>query len=82
MNARLTWRHWTVAGLAALDLLGLGFRGGMTAERFRFDAERTMILARLTLATMQAKQRLMVLELDHPPEAGQSEQDFRRPSAK
>ena len=81
MNAHLTWRHWTVAGLAALYLLGLGFLGGMTAERFRFDAERTMILARLTLATMQAKQRLMLLELDHPPEAGQSEQDFRRPLA-
>src|SRR5206468_5240257 len=64
---------WTVAGLAALYLRGLGFLGGMTAERFRFDAERTMILARLTRATMQAKQRLMLLELDHPPEAGKSE---------
>jgi hypothetical protein len=35
----------------------------------------------LTLATMQAKQRLMQLELDHPPEAGKSEQDSSRPSA-
>ena len=77
----MTWRHWTAAGLAALYLLGLGFLGGMTAERIRFDAERTMILARLTLATMQAKQRLMQLELDHPPEAGKSEQDSSRPSA-
>ena len=40
-----------------------------------------MILARLTLATMQAKQHLMQLELDHPSEAGKSEGDSRRPSA-
>jgi len=32
-----------------------------------------MILARLTLATMETKQRLMQLELDHIPEAGKSE---------
>jgi hypothetical protein len=42
----------------------------MTTERIRFDAERTMILTRLTLATMQTKQGLMLLELDHAPEAG------------
>jgi hypothetical protein len=73
MNGQATWRHWTIAGLAALDLLGLGFLGGMTAERIRFDAERTMILTRLTLATKQTKQRLMLLELDRTPEAGKSE---------
>jgi hypothetical protein len=73
MNAGTTWRHWAEAGLAALYLLGLGFLAGMTAERIRFDAERTMILTRLTLATMQTKQRLMLLELDHAPEAGKSE---------
>ena len=32
-----------------------------------------MILTRLTLATMQTKQRLMLLELDHNPEAGRSD---------
>ena len=32
-----------------------------------------MILARLTLATMETKQRLMQLELDYIPEAGKSE---------
>ena len=45
----------------------------MTAERIRFDAERTMILTRLTLATMKTKQQLMQLELDHTPEARKSE---------
>ena len=51
----------------------LGFLAGMTTERMRFDAERTMILTRLTLATMLTKQRLMLLELDHNPEAGRSD---------
>jgi hypothetical protein len=32
-----------------------------------------MILARLTLATMETKQRLMQLELDHVPEADKSD---------
>jgi hypothetical protein len=73
MNARTRWRQWAIAGLAALYLLGLGFLAGMTTERMRFDAERTMILTRLTLATMQTKQRLMLLELDHNPEAGRSD---------
>ena len=73
MNAQTNWRQWAIAGLAAVYLLGLGFLGGMTVERIRFDAERTMILTRLTLATMQTKQRLMLLELDHTPEAGKSE---------
>jgi hypothetical protein len=73
MNARAIWRRWAAAGLAALYLLGLGFLAGMTAERLRFDAERTMILARLTLATMETKERLMQLELGHPQEAGRSE---------
>jgi hypothetical protein len=73
MNARTNRRQAAMAGLAALYLLALGFLGGMTTERIRFDAERTMILARLTLATMETKQRLMQLELDHIPEAGKSE---------
>mgnify|MGYP003694203347 CR=1 FL=1 len=47
----------------------------MTAERIRFDAERTMILARLTLATMQAKQASDAARAGSPPEAGKSEQD-------
>jgi hypothetical protein len=42
----------------------------MTTERIRFDAERTMILTRLTHAAMETKQRLMQLELNHTPEAG------------
>ena len=45
----------------------------MTADRLWFDAERTMILARLTLATMQAKEPLMLLEPNRTPGAGKSD---------
>ena len=68
-----SWRRVTISGLAGLYLLGLGFLAGMTADRLWFDAERTMILARLTLATMQAKERLMLLELNRTPGADKSD---------
>jgi hypothetical protein len=45
----------------------------MTADRLWFDAERTMILARLTQAAMQAKERLMLLELSHTRGADKSD---------
>jgi hypothetical protein len=69
----MSWRQCATAGLAALYLLGLGFLAGMTADRLWFDAERTMILARLTLATMQAKERLMQLEQGQASGAEKSE---------
>ena len=68
-----SWRRVTISGLAGLYLLGLGFLAGMTANRLWFDAERTMILARLTHATMQAKERLMLLELSHTRGADKSD---------
>src|SRR4029450_14141895 len=73
METRTSWRQGAIAGLAALHLLGLGFLAGMTADRLWFDAERTMILARLTLATMQAKERLMLLELNRTPGGDKSD---------
>ena len=73
MDARRGWRRGAIAGLAGLYLRGLGFLAGMTADRLWFDAERTMILARLTQATMQAKERLMLLELSHTRGADRSD---------
>ena len=59
-----TWRRMVVAGGLALYLIGLGFLGGMAAERIRFDQKRTALLHRYDEALGRWHAFLMQAELE------------------
>ena len=59
-----TWRRTAVAAGLALYLIGLGFLGGMAAERIRFDQERTARLHRYDEALGRWHAFLMQAELE------------------
>ena len=65
MNAK--WR-WAILGGLWFYLLGLGFLGGIAAERVRFDSQRMAVLSRYDEAVREWHAYLIKLERGLPAE--------------
>jgi len=61
MSTKSRW--WILGGALGLYLIGLGFVGGIAADRIRFDRQRTAVLTRYDEAVRQWHTYLMQLEL-------------------
>ncbi len=60
------WRWTILGGGLGLYLIGMGFLGGLVAERVRFDHQRTAVLNRYDEAVRKWQAYLMQLELQAP----------------
>jgi len=56
------WRWTILNGVLGLYLAGLGFLGGIVAERIRFDTQRKVVLQRFDEAVRQWHAYLITLE--------------------
>ena len=56
------WRWTILNGVLGLYLAGLGFLGGIVAERIRFDTQRNVVLERFDEAVHQWHEYLMARE--------------------
>ena len=61
------WRRIAMVCVTGFYLVGLGFLGGIMAERIRFDRQRAVILQRHDSAVRRVHEQLMSLEVSQPP---------------
>jgi hypothetical protein len=58
----MIWRHAIIAGAAALYLVALGFFGGVTVERIRYDVKRAAVLKRYEQAARDVRATSIAIE--------------------